>query len=229
MKELLLLHGALGSRAQLAPLQQRIGGVAIDLTGHGERELPEAGLSFHHFVADIERVFDEQGWGSADLFGYSMGGYAAMLFAAKRPDRVRSVVTLGTKYLWTPEGLQKELLMLDPDAMLAKVPAFVQRLIQVHGEAKWRALVAAIAKAMTGLAAAPLLTAEVKSRITCPVLLCVGEGDTTAVPADTMAFASDLPGARIRVLPGAKHAFESVELGMLLQVMMDDRGAGDVL
>jgi pimeloyl-ACP methyl ester carboxylesterase len=77
-----------------------------------------------------------------------------MLYAAKHPERVRSVVTLGTKYLWTPEGLQKELRMLDPDAMEAKVPAFARMLAESHGEHRWKGLVAAIAKSMTDLATA---------------------------------------------------------------------------
>lgn len=219
MKDLLLLHGALGSRAQLLPLQPRLGGIAIDLTGHGACELPAEGLSFDHFVADIERTFEEQRWRQADLFGYSMGGYAALLFAAKHPDRVRHVATLGTKYLWTPEGLQKELRMLDPDAMLAKVPAFVQKLVEVHGERKWCALVAAVAKSMSELAVAPLLTDEVKARIQCPVLLCVGEGDTTAVPEDTRTFSEGLAKVEVRVLPGVKHPFESARLDDLVDTL----------
>lgn len=216
---ILLLHGALGSRAQLAALRQRIGGHAIDLTGHGGRALPNAGLQFEHFVADIEQAYAELDWQCADIFGYSMGGYAALLFAARHPGRVRTITTLGTKYLWTPEGLQKELRLLDPETMLSKVPAFAQRLSDIHGDNKWRALVAAIASAMGELAAAPLLTEEVKARITCPVMLCVGEGDTTAIPEDTRVFALGLPNARVEVLPGAKHPFESVDLDVLVDLL----------
>ncbi len=216
---LLLLHGALGSSAQLAPLKDRMGGVAIDLAGHGSRELPTEGLRFDRFVADIERAYEEQGWQQADLFGYSMGGYAALLFAAKHPARVRTVVTLGTKYLWTEEGLQKELRMLDPEAMLAKVPAFAQKLIDAHGEQKWRALVAAVAQAMSDLAAAPLLTPEVCSRIGCRVLLCVGDGDNTAVPHHTRVFASGLRHAEVEVLRDTRHPFEGVDMAALEKVL----------
>lgn len=221
---ILLLHGALGSRVQLAPLQQRIGGVAIDLAGHGSSSIPEDGITFEHFIEDIDRAFAEQGWEQADLFGYSMGGYAAMLFAARHPERVRSVITLGTKYLWTPEGLQKELRMLDPDAVLAKVPTFAQRLIDVHGEGKWRALIAAVAASMTQLARAPLLTNEMVDRIACRVLCCVGEEDTTAVPHDTRVFASGLRQASVVVLKGARHPFESVDMDLLERALSGSLG-----
>lgn len=216
---LLLLHGALGSARQLKPLQERMGGIAIDLTGHGGREIPEGGLTFDHFIEDIDRAFTEQKWKSAHLFGYSMGGYAALLYAAKHPERVESVVTVGTKLLWTEEGLQKELRKLDPDMMEAKVPAFANALAEVHGTDRWRALVRAIAKSMSDLAAAPLLTSEVCSRIECQVLHCVGDGDTTAVPHDTRIFCSGLKRANVKVLCNTRHPFEEVDMNALEKVL----------
>ncbi|HMC97179.1 MAG TPA: hypothetical protein VKG92_05985, partial [Flavobacteriales bacterium] len=105
---------------------------------------------------------------------------------------------------------------LDPDAMEVKVPAFAQALAEVHGSKRWRAVVAAIAKRMTDLAAAPLLTDEVVARIQCPVLLCVGEGDTSAVPALTRAFATRLANAEVLVLPGTRHPFEEVDLDLFV-------------
>lgn len=210
--DLLLLHGALGTSAQMEPLRERVGGAAVDLTGHGPRAHEHAHMAFGAFVQDIDAAYRANGWTSAHLFGYSMGGYAALLFAAQYPQRVRSVVTLGTKYLWTPEGLQKELRMLNPEAMLAKVPAFADALVGAHGADHWRAVVGAVAHSMQALAEAPLLTPAVCARITCPVLCLVGELDTTAVPSDTHLFASGLPTAHAEVLPGVRHPFEGVPL-----------------
>lgn len=216
--ELLLLHGALGSSRQMAPLQKSIGGVAIDFTGHGTRASEYGRMSFDAFVNDIEQAYTENSWEQADLFGYSMGGYAALLFAAKHPGKVRSVVTLGTKYLWNDEGLARELRMLDPDRMIEKVPAFAQALEKAHGT-HWREVIAAIAESMTELASSPLLTDERCVAIACPVLCCVGEEDSTAIPGDTMSFAARLPRARAQVLPGVKHPFETVDLDMLANLL----------
>ncbi len=217
--DLLLLHGALGTARQLVGLQQRIGGHAIDLSGHGARPIPAEGIRFDQFVSDIDSAFEEQGWRSAHLFGYSMGGYAALLYAARHPQRVRSVVTLGTKFLWTEEGLHKELRMLDPDLMEQKVPAFAQALAVAHGGARWKNVVLAIARSMRELAAEPLLTAEVCARIQCPVLLCVGEKDTTAIPEDTRQFAERLKGAEVHVLADIPHPFDKVDLDLLLPIL----------
>lgn len=221
---LLLLHGALGSSRQMAPLQALVGGVAIDLTGHGAHAAECGRMSFDAFVEDIERAYAKNRWEQADLFGYSMGGYAALLFAAKHPEKVRSVVTLGTKYLWTDEGLARELRMLDPDRMLEKVPAFAEALASMHGE-YWRDVVGAIAHSMKELAASPLLTPERCARITCPVLCLVGDGDATAIPEDTGRFAAGLPRARHQILQGVKHPFETVDLEVLSQILRRFRDA----
>ena len=216
---LLLLHGALGASQQLSLLQRRVGGVTIDLSGHGGRAIPSEGIRFEQFLTDIDDAFAENGWSSADLFGYSMGGYAALLYAAKHPARVRSVVTVGTKLIWTEEGLQKELRKLDPAVLEAKVPAFAKALADVHGRDRWRDVVVAIAQSMTVLARTPLLTEELVARIQCPVLCCVGEGDTTAVPDDTRLFAARLPNASVLVLPNTRHPFDEVDLDVLVPVL----------
>lgn len=219
--EIILLHGALGSERQLKPLQDRVGGHSLDLAGHGGREIPTGGITFEHFIEDIDTLFATKGLTQAHLFGYSMGGYAALLYAARHPERVLSVITLGTMLVWSEQGLQKELRKLDPDVMQAKVPAFAQALADAHGDVRWREVVFAVAKSMTELAAAPLLTDAVVARIQCPVLLCVGEGDTSAVPENTRAFATRLRNAEVMVLPATRHPFEDVDLAHLVLRLKD--------
>ncbi|MBP7407994.1 MAG: alpha/beta fold hydrolase [Flavobacteriales bacterium] len=213
---ILLLHGALGSKDQLKGLQLHVGGHAIDLAGHGDRVIPENGLTFEHFIDDIDGFFNQEGLTEAHLFGYSMGGYAALLYASRFPHRVRSVTTLGTILVWSEEGLQKELRKLDPHAMEAKVPAFVRNLANAHGADRWKRVVAAVAKSMNDLAAYPLLTDEVIARIECPVLVCVGDGDTSAGLDNTRSFAAVLPRSEVLVLPSTRHPFEEVDLDFLV-------------
>ncbi len=212
---ILFLHGALGSRTQLASLTGSIHEHPVhtfDLSGHGARPLPLKGLSFARFLRDVDAELDATGWESAHLFGYSMGGYAALLYAARHPQRVRSVTTLGTKLQWDRDGLDRELRMLDPEKMRAKVPAFVAQLAAEHGADRWESLVHATAKLITGLHEQPLLTSEVLRTIQCPALLCVGDRDTTAVPEHTLAAARQLPKGGVLVLPNTGHPLQAVGL-----------------
>src|SRR5271167_4106389 len=47
-------------------------------------------------AAEIEAVMDAVGFGRAVIFGVSEGGPAAMVFAAKRPERTRALILTGT-------------------------------------------------------------------------------------------------------------------------------------
>lgn len=215
---ILLLHGALGTKRQLANLADSLDHAtcrSLTFTGHGENELPDEGLSFEQFLRDVDEAMQKIS-GPVHLFGYSMGGYVALLWAAKHPDRVASVSTLGTKFIWTPETLEKELKKLDPAAMEEKVPEFALGLASAHGHDRWKGLVTATADLMTRLAAQPLLTDDVLAAIECPVLLGVGDRDSTASPEETLATARKLKDAGVLVFPCTRHPFEEVDLDLLI-------------
>jgi pimeloyl-ACP methyl ester carboxylesterase len=212
----LLLHGALGHADQLKALADRLAPEevrCIDLAGHGQQRISGKDPSFEDFLLDIDSAMG--GREDVHLVGYSMGGYAALLHAARYPGRVRSVITLGTKLEWDREGLDRELRMLDPEKMKEKVPQFVAELAAVHGAEEWADLVHATARLITGLHERPLLTAEALEAIRCPVLLCVGDRDRTAVPEHTLAAAARIPKGAALVLPGTPHPFAQVDLGLL--------------
>jgi len=215
----LLLHGALGTRAQLGHLREVLPGVrtlAVEFSGHGERAIPDEGLSMEVFLRDIEGALDEAGWSEAHLFGYSMGGYAALLYAHRFPQQVASVVTLGTKLKWDREGLDRELRLLDPQKMKEKVPHFAMDLLTQHGPERWEQLVRATATLITGLHEQPPLSREQLERVTCPALLCVGDRDRTAVPEHTLEAARWMPRGATLVLPNTQHPFDAVDLNALL-------------
>ncbi len=215
---ILLLHGALGTKRQLAFLADSLDHAncrSITFSGHGENEIPGEGLSFDLFLKDIDAAVQRMD-GPVHLFGYSMGGYVALLWAARNPGRAATVTTLGTKLVWTPEGLQKELRKLDPAVMEEKVPEFAMGLAAAHGPERWKELVKHTAVLMTRLAATPLLTDDMLATLDVPVLLMVGDRDTTAVPEDTLLTARKLKDAGVMVLPRTRHPFEEVDLDLLI-------------
>src|SRR5205823_8425497 len=94
---LLLLHGFTGhahawDTLSLA-LQPHFHVYALDQRGHGDSDPADVYNAVAAFD-DIAGVVDQLGLTSLVLVGLSMGGRNAMYFAAKRPDRVRTLVVV---------------------------------------------------------------------------------------------------------------------------------------
>jgi pimeloyl-ACP methyl ester carboxylesterase len=213
--DVLLIHGALGNGEQLKPLAKRLEGRAtrIGLTGHGKSPIPAEGLSYERFLSDIDAAAKGE---KVHLFGYSMGGYAAALYAAKHPERVASVATLGSKLLWDEAGLNALLQRLDADAIAQHVPKYAERLAHDHGDPRWRELVKATAELVTKDFHTPMLTPEVCAQVKCPVLVCSGDRDDMALAPDTLKAARRFPDAGALILPRTKHPFDLVDLDLLV-------------
>ena len=105
MGNLILLHGALGSEKQLHALKNELTNFNIytlNFEGHGGRTI-NGSYSIDRFVQNVLDFMFANQLQNASFFGYSMGGYVALKLAAYHPEKVESIVTLGTKFNWTPE------------------------------------------------------------------------------------------------------------------------------
>lgn len=95
---MLALHGWLdnaGSFAAIAPLLAKDRYVvAIDLRGHGRSSHLPAGAWYHYvdYFDDLRATLDHFGWAQATLFGHSLGGTLASLFAAAYPERIETLL-----------------------------------------------------------------------------------------------------------------------------------------
>jgi pimeloyl-ACP methyl ester carboxylesterase len=93
---LLLLHGLAGTAAEwedtAAWLTQSHRVVALDQRGHGRSERRPRDVSRAAFVADAVAAIERLGLAPAVLIGQSLGGNAAFLAAAERPDLVRGLI-----------------------------------------------------------------------------------------------------------------------------------------
>lgn len=222
---LFLLHGALGSAKQFDPLRNHLPAgmpvIAPDFPGHGEYAADTAPFSMEQFSEFLFNLMEEQHIPEARFFGYSMGGYAALFFASKHPDRVRNLFTLGTKFDWTPETASKETALLDPEKIEAKVPAFAQNLAERHGAGYWKAVVSRTAGLLYNLGAGEKMSQETLSGIHCPVTIGLGEWDNMVHPEESRAVANTLPQGRFEILPGCKHPFEQVNFILLAERIKD--------
>ena len=213
MKEhLLLLHGALGSKEQLQGLKQALDSEfevhLINFSGHGGRTVQHP-FSMDLFKSEVINAIS----GIAEavhVFGYSMGGYAALAAASEQAELFRSIVTLGTKFDWTPETAGKEAKLLNPLVIEEKVPAFAQRLAELHQNEDWKVVVNKTAEMMMDLGDRPLLDKETLSSIPIPVTIGLGELDNMVSREESLQV-SEWVGAHFVVLEQVKHPIEQVD------------------
>lgn len=223
MQKILFLHGALATKLQFTPLihllEPNYQCHAINFAGHGGEIVPPTGLTFDTFAKNILDFLDKNNIEKINLFGYSMGGYAALYFAKLYPNRVEKIITVNTKFNWDPITTAKETGMLDPDKMLEKIPGFANNLMVQHGLNIWKNLLKQTSDMMNQLAETVVMSKEDIAEIKIPVLLAVGDRDQTSSIGETREIYKLLTNAQFMVLPGTPHAFEKVNIYLIQQVI----------
>lgn len=220
---LLLLHGALGSQDQfkqaVSLLPSDLQAFTMNFHGHGGR--PDEGRSFdmEEFVADVLQFMEEKGLEKVDIFGYSMGGYVAMVLAKNHPEKVGKICTLGTKLNWTPENAAKEVKMLNPDVIEAKVPKFARMLAARHAPGDWREVLHKTADMMLGLGSGKALSLADFQAISQPIQICLGELDNMVTEAESRQVAAALPNGHFELLEGVKHPIEQVDAEVMVALI----------
>ena len=219
MENLLLLHGALGSATTFTALKERLQGqyrvYTLDFSGHGGRELPQEPFSMDLFTNDILHLMEQEKIGSTHIFGYSMGGYAALYFAMQYLERVKSIFTLASKFAWSKEAAEKETKLLNPAKIEQKVPHFAQALLERHAPQDWKQVMQKTAEMMLHLGERPALTQQNLPELQLPVQVAVGDRDNMVSVEETLWAQHLLPNASLLVLPDTKHPLEIVSVDRL--------------
>lgn len=215
---LVLLHGALGSKTQFDSLIPHLSGDRTILTfnfpGHGGLPI-SAPFTIETFATAIIAQLDQHQIETADIFGYSMGGYAALQCALRHPDRIRCIMTLGTKFNWTPETATKEAAMMNPEKMEEKIPKFAQLLAERHQPQEWKEVVRQTAVMMNDLGNGQALTMKALGGIKCPVIISRGDLDQMVGQEESESAAAHLSKGAFLLLGNTKHPFEQVDMLML--------------
>lgn len=98
-RPVLLLHSYWGSHILFDHLASVLSAgmkvIRIDLPGHGKSGIPPLDYSFEKFAAILNELLNRLDVGEkVSIIGHSMGGYMAMAFAAKYPERMTSLVLM---------------------------------------------------------------------------------------------------------------------------------------
>ncbi|WP_037572738.1 alpha/beta fold hydrolase [Phaeacidiphilus oryzae] len=196
--------------------------IAVDLRGFGGTPLGEDAPSLDLLADDLALMLDRAGIDRAVLCGLSMGGYTAMAFARRHPERLLGLILADTKATADDEAAkanreriartvteEKSVRVVVeeqlPEPLLGaeavrRGPELVDHVRRI-AEAAPPESVAWAQRAM----AARGDSLDVLRGVTVPALVVVGEDDAITGVADARAMAKALPASELTILPGAGH------------------------
>jgi pimeloyl-ACP methyl ester carboxylesterase len=214
---LVMLHGAfmsIGTMGAFVPtLAESRRVVAVELQGHGHTADVDRPLSYGQMADDVAALLRHLGVGRADVFGYSMGGGAALQLAMRHPGLVRKLVVASASFtsdgvypeVWqgieqitpelfagTPWKEEYDRVAPDPDAF----PTLVEKMKELDLQPfTW--------------------PPEEVHAISAPTMVVIGDSDGTTPEHAVELFRlrgggvfgdlAGLPDARLAVLPGTTH------------------------
>lgn len=205
----LMLHGALGSaREYIGLLTSTAGGLSImDFHGHGL--LPKEPFTIQTLSEQVIEVIEREAIENLAVVGYSMGGYVALNVARTHPKAFRKIVTLGTKFNWSMDSVQKQTALLNPKKLKEEQPKFVEYLTDLHDET-WPELVNYTVEMMEGLGRQPLLTQTELAEIKTPTFIHRGSKDYMVTTDESFWAAKHLPNGSFTELEGVRHQLSRV-------------------
>ncbi|GAA2331373.1 alpha/beta hydrolase [Streptomyces kunmingensis] len=195
--------------AQLAALRDEFPVAAVDLPGHGERSAEPWSLSAATEI--IASAVDSLDRGPALIVGHSLGGYASLEFARRRPGHLRGLVLAGASA--STRGLRAAPYRWGA-TLVPRIPA--ERLTRWNDRLLRRLypreVVEATIRSGYAFHTLPAAWNEVLGRfdanamrhVKAPVLILNGEKDTV-FRADEADFARAHPQARVELIPRARH------------------------
>ena len=113
---LVVLHGAYMTVEAMGPVVPGLAEsrqvIGVELQGHGHTADVDRPFSYEQMADDTAALLRHLGIAQADLFGFSMGGGAALQFAIRHPELLRKLVVVSASY--ASDGMHPELLEMIP-------------------------------------------------------------------------------------------------------------------
>lgn len=222
MKNILLLHGALGSKENFSALEEILAAKfkthSLNFSGHGRTVSHHHAFTIQNFAHEVLDWLNKEMISTTDIFGYSMGGYVALHLARFYPQRVGKIFTLGTKLKWSEAEAEREMKMLNAEKIQEKVPAFARSLAQKHGEHEWKSVLHKTSLMMRDLAHTHLTDDDFK-KIEHHVLLGLGEKDSMVTKEETEHVHTLLKNSEFKIFKDVLHPIEKVPVELLSETI----------
>jgi pimeloyl-ACP methyl ester carboxylesterase len=225
---LLILHGALGAKKQFTEIAKLLDAHfevhTLEFDGHGTLSDYAGDLTIDHFASQAHATLRALGWEKPLVFGYSMGGYVALKLESEHPGTFSSILTLGTKFNWTPESAEQESRMLNPEKIQEKIPAFGLYLASLHGDPEWKILMGKTAQMMVKMGNHPPITEAVLAKVSTKTVCLRGSKDVMVNEEETRWAVNALPNAEFQEMAEWQHPIDKVPANELVEVILEKLG-----
>ena len=214
---LVVLHGAYMNIPAMGAIIPRLTKThrvyAVELQGHGRTTDINRPITYQNLADDIATFMDSVGLVNADVFGYSMGGQAALQLAIRHPKKVRRVVAASVAY---------DLRGWQPVYTEAIPKMTVEMIVGMPFAAEYRRLAPnpngfpELVRKLIALEKEPMAWEADVKKIKAPVLIISGDADVMTLEHSVALFrllgggvmgdmGKPLSTSRLAVLPATSH------------------------
>jgi pimeloyl-ACP methyl ester carboxylesterase len=200
---------------------------AIEFQGHGRTTDIDRRITYQNLADDVATFMDSVGLANADIFGYSMGGQAALQLAIRHPEKVKKLIAASVAYDlrgWQP-------------VYTAAIPTMtVEMITGLPFAADYRKLAAnpngfpELVRKLIALEKEPMAWEEDIKKIKAPVLVISGDADVMTLEHSVALFhlvgggvmgdmGKPLSTSRLAILPATSHTAVIGQTALLIALI----------
>lgn len=219
MKDLILLHAALGNKDQVRPLGNLLSKDFVvhylDFEGHGLDSNSIHPFSLSRFSDQLKEFIELNNLENPHVFGYSLGGYVAIFNAFSYPSMVGDIACFATRWDWNLDFSAKEARKMDPDFLESRAPVFVLQLQEKFGLNNWRTVVQRTSQLFKVIGHDSYLFEQNLTHVQNRVLLLRGSNDHMVSSFESERMANKLPHGKYLELGGFGHDLAGMDMQRL--------------
>lgn len=191
-----------------------------NLPGTGQSEIGTSELSVESMATSIKQMLDEEKIGQCIMLGHSMGGYVALAFAEKYPERLQAFGLIhSTAYADSnekKEARQKSIGFINEHGAAEFIKTTIPNLFAKKFNEEQKPVVDELIEQGNQFTAETLIAyytaminrpdrSDILQKATVPVLFFIGEEDKAVSPADALEQAALPAVCMVKLVPGIAH------------------------
>lgn len=223
---------------QVTAFKNRFRCITFDFRGQGQSEVTRSGYDMETISEDVATLIEALGCAPCHFVGLSMGGFVGMRLAIRRPDLIESLMLLETSADPEPEENVGRYRLLNFVARWFGLRWVTGRIMpimfgqkflsdpsRVELKRKWRERIIAnhrlgITRAVKGVIERQGVYDRLP-KIGVSTLILVGDQDVATVPARAERIQAQIPGSKLKVIPGAGHS-STIEEPAVVNALLDE-------